>query len=52
MFAIWFDGTWCEVDNLSLYPRRSNNFVVVHSYDAAIDFFDVLLGLTPLPSVH
>jgi hypothetical protein len=52
MYAIWFDGAWCEMNHLYLHPERTNNYVVAHSVQAAIDFIDVLLGLTPDTTVH
>ena len=52
MFAIWFDGTWCEIDDLYLYPHKSNNYVIAHSVLAAIDVFDAILGITPRPITH
>lgn len=48
MFAIWFDGTWCEIDDLILHCERSNDYVIAHSVQAAIDFLNVLLGIAPL----
>ncbi len=53
MFVIWFDGTWCEFTELFTTHRgRDNNYVVAHSVRSAIDFLDVLLGLTPNATVH
>ena len=48
MFVIWFDGMWCEIDALHLHSERSNDYVIAHSVQSAIDFFDALFGFVPL----
>jgi hypothetical protein len=40
------------MDHLYLHRERTNNYVVAHSVRTAIDFLDVLLGLTPDATVH